>query len=74
MEPEDNTVTLEEYIKQQKEKAAGLLPKLDDEATRKANEGKDVFQGATVVTKDEEDAYFVGKVCSRRTIGRQKVI
>ncbi|KAI0704854.1 hypothetical protein BC835DRAFT_1410187 [Cytidiella melzeri] len=61
VEEEDNTVTLEEYLKQQKEKELELVPKLE---TRKANEGDDsIWKDAVVVGKkdEEEDAYFVGK-------------
>jgi len=60
-EEEDNTLTLEEYLKQQKEKQAAVVPKLGDDNVRKANEGEDVFEGAVLHAKDEEDAYFLGK-------------
>lgn len=59
-EEEDNTLTLDEYIAQQKEKEN--LPKI--EATRKANEGDDsVFSGAKQLKKGDEDeeSYFAGK-------------
>ncbi|KAJ3472301.1 hypothetical protein NLI96_g13373 [Meripilus lineatus] len=59
-EEEDNTLTLDQYFKQQKE--LDIVPKLE---TRKANEGDDsIFKGATLVTKkdEDEDAYFIGKV------------
>lgn len=61
-EEEDNTVTLEEYLKQQKEKELEIVPKLE---VRKANEGDDsIWKDAVVVSKkdEEETAYFVGKV------------
>jgi len=58
-EEEDNTLTLEEYLKQQKEKLVTV--KLADVNVRKANEGEDVFEGAVLHAKDEEDAYFSGK-------------
>ncbi|KAG6911933.1 hypothetical protein DXG01_000180 [Tephrocybe rancida] len=56
-EEEDNTLTLEQYLAQQKEKDSAI-PKL--EATRQA-EGADKWKDVTPLTKDEEDAYFVGK-------------
>ncbi|KAI0936298.1 hypothetical protein AcW1_000575 [Taiwanofungus camphoratus] len=59
-EEEDNTLTLDEYLKQQKE--LEIVPKLE---TRKANEGDDsIWKDAVVVNKKDEDetAYFVGKV------------
>ncbi len=62
VEEEDNTLTLEEYLKQKKD--LELVPKLE---TRKANEGDDsIWKDAIPVTKkdEEEDAYFVGKVGS----------
>lgn len=61
-EEEDNTLTLDEYLKQQREKELELVPKLE---TRKANEGDDsIWKDAVVVNKkdEEEPAYFVGKV------------
>lgn len=60
VEEEDNTLTLEEYLKQKKD--LELVPKLE---TRKANEGDEsIWKDAVPVTKkdEEEDAYFVGKV------------
>lgn len=63
VEEEDNTLTLEEYLKQQAEKQLEIVPKLE---ARQANEGDDsIWKGAVAVTKktDEDDAYFVGKVC-----------
>lgn len=62
VEEDDNTLTLDEYLKQQKEKELELVPKLE---TRKANEGDDsIWKDAVLVTKKDEDeaAYFVGKV------------
>lgn len=60
-EEEDNTLTLEQYIAQQKEKESAV-PKL--EGVRKANDGaEDVWKGVVPLTKnDEEVAYYVGKV------------
>ncbi|KAL4243537.1 RNA binding protein HABP4/SERBP1-like protein [Abortiporus biennis] len=60
-EEEDNTLTLDQYLQQQKEKELALVPKLE---TRKANEGDDsIWKDAVVVNKkdEEETAYFVGK-------------
>lgn len=60
-EEEDNTLTLDEYLKQKKEAELELVPKLE---ARKANEGDDsIWKDAIAVTKkdEEEDAYFVGK-------------
>lgn len=60
-EEEDNTVTLSQYLAQQKEKDSAI-PKLEN--TRKANEGAgdDLWKGAVPLSKnEEEDAYFVGK-------------
>ncbi|KAJ7631043.1 hypothetical protein FB45DRAFT_1058931 [Roridomyces roridus] len=61
-EEEDNTLTLEQYLAQQKEKESTVVPKL--EGVRKANEGADgdIWKGAVALEKGaEEDAYFVGK-------------
>jgi len=60
-EEEDNTLTLDQYLAQKKEKENALLPKL--EGTRQANDGVgDVFKDAVALSKnEEEDAYFVGK-------------
>lgn len=55
-------MTLEEYLKTQKEKELEIIPKLE---TRKANEGDDtIWKDAIVVNKkdEEEDTYFAGKV------------
>jgi plasminogen activator inhibitor 1 RNA-binding protein len=61
-EEEDNTLTLEQYIAQQKEKESSVVPKL--EGVRKANEGADanIWKDVVALEKSEEDAYFVGKV------------
>ncbi|PBK77251.1 uncharacterized protein ARMOST_09052 [Armillaria ostoyae] len=59
-EEEDNTLTLDQYLAQQKSKE-GILPKPE---ARKANEGTegDLFKGATLLAKpEEEESYFVGK-------------
>ncbi|KAG6336951.1 hypothetical protein ID866_2145 [Astraeus odoratus] len=60
-EEEDNTLTFDQYLAQQKEKDSPVVPKLE---TRKANEGVDdsLWDGATVLQKGEEDTYFAGKV------------
>jgi len=58
-EEEDNTLTLDEYLKQRK--GLEIVPQLE---TRKANEGDDsIWKDAVVVNKkvEEETAYFVGK-------------
>jgi len=63
-EEDDNTLTLDQYLAQQKEKDS-IVPKL--EATRQANDGAgdDIWKGATVLSKaEEEEAYFVGKTKS----------
>lgn len=62
-EEEDHTLTLEQYLAQQKEKDA-VVPKLEN--TRKANEGTDenIWKNTVPLTRDEEkESYFVGKVC-----------
>ncbi|KAK0506128.1 hypothetical protein EDD18DRAFT_1122111 [Armillaria luteobubalina] len=59
-EEEDNTLTLDQYLAQQKSKE-GILPKPE---ARKANEGTegDLFKGATLLAKpEEEESYYVGK-------------
>jgi len=64
-EEEDNTLTLDQYLAQRKEKENELLPKL--EGVRKANEGSDetLWKNAVQVAKnDEEGSYFVGKTKS----------
>ncbi|KAH7931016.1 hypothetical protein BV22DRAFT_1027780 [Leucogyrophana mollusca] len=62
-EEEDNTLTLEQYLAQQKEKESSVVPKLE---VRKANEGADdkIWEGAAPLKKDEEEAYFAGKTKS----------
>lgn len=60
-EEEDNTLTLDQYLAQQKEKDT-VIPKLEN--TRKANEGADanIWKDVVPLSKnEEEDAYFVGK-------------
>jgi len=59
-EEEDNTLTLDQYLAQQKDKES-IIPKL--EGTRQANEGADasIWKDAVPLQKEEEDAYFVGK-------------
>ncbi|PPQ88610.1 hypothetical protein CVT25_010186 [Psilocybe cyanescens] len=58
-EEEDNTLTFDQYLAQQKDKES-VIPKLEN--TRQANDGADdIFKGAVVLAKEEEDAYFVGK-------------
>ncbi|KAF5377474.1 hypothetical protein D9615_005364 [Tricholomella constricta] len=59
-EEEDNTLTLDQYLAQQKEKET-VIPKL--EGTRRANEGADanIWKDVVPLEKVEEDAYFVGK-------------
>ncbi|KJA29197.1 hypothetical protein HYPSUDRAFT_61230 [Hypholoma sublateritium FD-334 SS-4] len=58
-EEEDNTLTLDQYLAQQKDKDT-IVPKLE---TRKANDGADdIFKDAVALTKnEEEETYFVGK-------------
>lgn len=59
-EEEDNTLTLDQYLAQQKDKDS-IVPKLE---VRKANDGADdIFKDAVAVAKNEEDdVYFAGKV------------
>ncbi|KAF6765953.1 hypothetical protein DFP72DRAFT_985160 [Ephemerocybe angulata] len=59
-EEEDNTLTLEQYLAQQKTKET-TVPKI--EATRQANEGagEEIWKDAVALAKDEEESYFVGK-------------
>jgi len=62
LEDEDNTISLDEYLAQQKETTASSIPKL--EGIRGANEGADDEVWANVVEhkkNEDEDAYFVGK-------------
>ncbi|KAJ6519872.1 hypothetical protein C8R45DRAFT_1085810 [Mycena sanguinolenta] len=58
-EEEDNTLTLEQYLAQQKEST--VVPKL--EGVRKANEGADanIWKDVVALEKPDEDSYFVGK-------------
>jgi len=60
-EEEDNTLTLDQYLAQKKEKEAAALP--EKPQGRQANEGADdIFKDAVAIHKSgEEDAYFVGK-------------
>jgi len=59
-EEEDNTLTLDQYLAQQKEKES-VIPKL--EAIRKANDGADdIWKNAVPLSKNEDEgSYFVGK-------------
>lgn len=59
-EEEDNTLTLDQYLAQQKEKESAI-PKIA--ATRQANEGADanIWKDVVALEKNEGDAYFVGK-------------
>lgn len=62
VEEDDNTLTLEQYHAQQKDKESAI-PKLEN--TRQANEGADanIWKDVVPLSKnEEEDAYFVGKV------------
>lgn len=59
---EDNTLTLEQYFAQKKDKDV-VVPKI--EAVRQANEGAgdDLWKDAVALSKNsDEEAYFVGKV------------
>lgn len=60
-EEEDNTLTLEQYLAQQKEKESAI-PKL--EGARQANEGADanIWKDVVPLQKEEGEAYFAGKV------------
>ena len=57
---EDKTLTLDQYLAQQKEKVS--VPKLEN--VRQANDGDDdIFKNAIPVNKEEdEDVYFAAKV------------
>ena len=72
-EEEDNTLTLDQYLAQQKEKDT-VVPKL--QATRQANEGQDdFFKDAVAINKnEEEEAYFAGKVCSILSIAPHPIL
>ena len=63
-EEEDNTLTLDQYLAQQKEKASDVVPKLEN--VRQANDGaENLFKDAIQVVKGgDEDSYFAGKVSS----------
>ncbi|KAH7883629.1 hypothetical protein F5I97DRAFT_1894398 [Phlebopus sp. FC_14] len=74
-EEEDNTLTLDQYLAQQKEKDSALVPKLEG---RKANEGADdtLWDGVTRLEKGDGQAYFTGKTKSApktRTEKKEKV-
>ena len=60
-EEEDNTLTLDQYLAQQKEKELAAVPKLE---IRKANEGADdsIWKDAVPLSKNNEEEYFTGKV------------
>lgn len=62
---EDNTLTLDQYLAQQKEKESALLPKLE---TRKANEGEATAWNDAVILEKTDDAYFSGKVLPHPTL------
>ncbi|KAJ7070988.1 hypothetical protein C8F01DRAFT_1244659 [Mycena amicta] len=57
-EEEDNTLTLDQYLAQQKDKESLVVPKLD--GLRKANDGN-TWKDVVALEKTESDAYFVGK-------------
>jgi len=65
-EEEDNTLTLDQYLAQKREKETSLVPKL--ESLRVANEGADsnIWKDVVPLQKNEQDeqAYFVGKTKS----------
>ncbi|KAK7064189.1 hypothetical protein R3P38DRAFT_2756942 [Favolaschia claudopus] len=58
-EEEDNTLTFDQYLAQQKESSA--VPKLEN--VRQANEGADanIWKDAVAIEKDSEGSYFAGK-------------
>lgn len=61
-EPEevDNTLTLDQYLAQQKDKELDVVPKLE---TRKVNHDGELWKDAIALQKTEdEDTYFAGKV------------
>ncbi|KAG1755234.1 uncharacterized protein EDB91DRAFT_1233985 [Suillus paluster] len=62
-EEEDDTLTLDQYLAQQREKENALVPKLE---VRKPNDGvdDDVFKGAAPITKKEDLEYFAAKTKS----------
>jgi plasminogen activator inhibitor 1 RNA-binding protein len=58
-EEPDNTLTLDQYLAQQKEKSS-VIPQLE---TRKIEQDEGLWKGAKALIKPaEEDSYFVGKV------------
>ena len=58
-EEPDNTLTLDQYLAQQKEKSP-IVPQLE---TRKIEQDESLWRGAKEIVKGaEEDTYFVGKV------------
>jgi plasminogen activator inhibitor 1 RNA-binding protein len=65
LEEEDNTISLDQYLAQLKETTNSSIPKL--EGIRGANEGaeEDVWGNVVEHKNEEEDAYYVGKVCRR---------
>ncbi|KAL4069582.1 hypothetical protein V8B97DRAFT_1918108 [Scleroderma yunnanense] len=73
-EEEDNTLTLDQYLAQQKERESAVVAKLE---TRKANEGDDsIWNGATRLEKGDGEAYFAGKTKNThkaRTEKKEKV-
>ncbi|KAF7310947.1 HABP4-PAI-RBP1 domain-containing protein [Mycena chlorophos] len=58
-EEEDNTLTLDQYMAQQKEKDSAAVPKL--EGVRKVNDGADAWKDVVALEKGDTDSYFVGK-------------
>ena len=71
-EEEDNTLTLDQYLAQQKEKESAILPKL--EGPRQVD--TDAWKDVTPLEKSGEDAYFAGKTKSApksRTKKEEKV-
>jgi len=63
-EEPDNTLTLDQYLAQQKEKSP-TVPQLE---TRKIEQDEGLWKGAKEIVKGaEEDTYFVGKVCINHT-------
>ncbi|KAF9229326.1 hypothetical protein BS17DRAFT_798904 [Gyrodon lividus] len=74
-EEEDNTLTFDQYLAQQKEKESAIVPKLE---ARKANDGANdtIWDGATRLEKGDAEAYFTGKTKSApkaRTEKKEKV-
>ncbi|KAF7306967.1 HABP4-PAI-RBP1 domain-containing protein [Mycena indigotica] len=71
-EEEDNTLTLEQYLAQQKEKESTVVPKL--ESLRKVEDA--TWKDVVALEKGESDTYFVGKTKSApkaRTKKEEKV-